>query len=40
VGRASARLGVTPAAPTSLIGVQILFDPDFLVEVEVTAVLD
>ncbi|KGH46893.1 endoribonuclease [Modestobacter caceresii] len=40
VARASAELGVTPAAPASLIGVSVLFDPDFLVEVEVTAVLD
>ncbi|WP_369130962.1 RidA family protein [Modestobacter roseus] len=40
VARASADLGVTPAAPASLIGVSVLFDPDFLVEVQVTAVLD
>ncbi|MGY5882956.1 RidA family protein [Modestobacter lacusdianchii] len=40
VARASAELGVTPAAPASLIGVSVLFDPDFLVEVQVTAVLD
>ncbi|MCZ2837614.1 RidA family protein [Modestobacter sp. VKM Ac-2985] len=40
VARAAARLGVTPAAPGSMIGVSVLFDPDFLVELEVTAVLD
>jgi enamine deaminase RidA (YjgF/YER057c/UK114 family) len=40
VARATAQLGVTPAAPGSMIGVAVLFDPDFLVELEVTAVLD
>ncbi|WP_222195547.1 RidA family protein [Modestobacter italicus] len=40
VARAAAKLGVTPAAPGSMIGVSVLFDPDFLVELEVTAVLD
>lgn len=38
--RAAAKLGVTPAPPGSMIGVSVLFDPDFLVEVEATAVLD
>ncbi|TYP86588.1 RidA family protein [Blastococcus xanthinilyticus] len=40
VGRASAKLGAGSAAPASMIGVSVLFDPDFLVEIEVTAVLD
>ena len=39
-GRALATLGVTAVPPTSLIGVSVLFDPDFLVEVEAVAVLD
>ncbi|MFC8190175.1 RidA family protein [Cellulomonas sp. NPDC057328] len=39
VARAAARLGVTPAAPLTGIGVQALADPAFLVEVEATAVL-
>jgi len=38
--RAAAKLGVTPVAPGSMIGVSVLFDPDFLVEVEVVAVID
>jgi enamine deaminase RidA (YjgF/YER057c/UK114 family) len=38
--RASAKLGVTPTPPGSMIGVSVLFDPDFLVEVEAVAVLD
>ncbi|MFC9846667.1 RidA family protein [Streptomyces sp. NPDC060223] len=40
VARAAAKLGVTPMAPGSLIGVATLDVPDHLVEVEVTAILD
>ncbi|MEI7032563.1 RidA family protein [Streptomyces pratensis] len=40
VSRAAARLGVTPAAPGTLLGVAALASPDYLVEVEVTAALD
>jgi enamine deaminase RidA (YjgF/YER057c/UK114 family) len=37
----AAELGMpSPMPPASLIGVEILFEPDVLVEVEVTAVLD
>lgn len=39
-GRALATLGVTAVPPSSLIGVSVLFDPDFLIEVEAVAVLD
>jgi enamine deaminase RidA (YjgF/YER057c/UK114 family) len=39
-GRAIAKLGVTPAAPATLLGVAALDVPEHLVEVEVTAVLD
>ena len=40
IGRAYAKLGITPMAPASLIGVDILFEPRILVEVEAIAVLD
>ncbi|MET7404182.1 RidA family protein [Streptomyces parvulus] len=40
IARASARLGVTPAAPTTLLGVAALDVPEHLVEVEATAVVD
>lgn len=40
VGRAAAKLGVTPMAPGTLIGVAALDVPDHLVEVEATAVLE
>ncbi|MEU2254685.1 RidA family protein [Nocardia xishanensis] len=40
VARAAAKLGVTPAAPGTLIGVAALASPEHLVEVEATAVLD
>ncbi|MFJ4832476.1 RidA family protein [Streptomyces sp. NPDC088747] len=40
VSRAAAKLGITPMAPASLIGVATLDIPDHLVEVEVTAILD
>ncbi|WNV86312.1 RidA family protein [Umezawaea sp. Da 62-37] len=40
VARAAAKLGVTPAAPLTGIGVAALAEPDLLVEVEATAVID
>ncbi|MFJ7996802.1 RidA family protein [Streptomyces sp. NPDC096310] len=40
VARAAAKLGVTPSAPLTGIGVAALAAPDLLVEVEATAVLD
>jgi enamine deaminase RidA (YjgF/YER057c/UK114 family) len=40
VARAAAKLGITPAAPLTGIGVGALAEPDLLVEVEATAVLD
>ncbi|MFI7442684.1 RidA family protein [Nonomuraea indica] len=40
VARAAAKLGVTPAAPLTGVGVATLAEPDLLVEVEATAVLD
>lgn len=40
VMRAAAKLGVDPVKPITLIGVAALAEPDLLVEVEATAVLD
>ena len=40
VGRVAARLGIDPVRPITLIGVTALGEPDLLVEVETTAVLD
>ena len=40
VGRVAQRLGIDPVRPTTLIGVAALGEPDLLVEVEATAVLD
>ncbi|MEU5700704.1 RidA family protein [Streptomyces aurantiacus] len=40
IARAAAKLGITPMAPGTLIGVAALDVPDHLVEVEATAVLD
>jgi len=40
VARAAATLGVTPLAPSTLIGVAALFVPEHLVEVEAIAVID
>ncbi|CAM5513095.1 RidA family protein OS=Streptomyces alboniger OX=132473 GN=CP975_31570 PE=4 SV=1 [Streptomyces alboniger] len=40
IARASAKLGITPVAPATLIGVAALDVPEHLVEVEATAVLD
>ncbi len=39
VGQVADELQIVPA-PASLIGVAVLFDPDILVEIEATAVLD
>lgn len=40
VARAAAKLGVTPLAPGTLVGVSALAEPDLLVEVEGIAVID
>ncbi|MFD9421374.1 MULTISPECIES: RidA family protein [unclassified Streptomyces] len=40
VSRAAAKQGVTPVAPGTLLGVAALAAPDYLVEVEATAVID
>ncbi|CAN95809.1 MULTISPECIES: RidA family protein [Sorangium] len=40
IGRAAAKLGVTPVPPGTLLGVSALSDPEHLVEVEATAVID
>ncbi|MFF5932947.1 RidA family protein [Streptomyces sp. NPDC012508] len=40
VGRATARLGVTPVPPASLLGVAALDVPEHLVEIEATAVIE
>ncbi len=40
VGRAAARLGVDPVKPITLLGVAALGEPDLLVEVEATAVIE
>ncbi|KOG56261.1 endoribonuclease [Streptomyces griseoflavus] len=40
VARASAKLGVTPVPPSTLLGVAALHMPEHLVEVEATAVID
>jgi enamine deaminase RidA (YjgF/YER057c/UK114 family) len=40
VGRAAEKLGVDPMKPITLIGVSALGEPDLMVEVEATAVLD
>ncbi|MCX4679332.1 RidA family protein [Streptomyces sp. NBC_01433] len=40
VSRAAAKLGVTPVAPGTLLGVAALAGLDYLVEVEATAVID
>lgn len=38
-GAAAARLGINPVKPSTLIGVDALFDPDYLIEIDATAVL-
>jgi enamine deaminase RidA (YjgF/YER057c/UK114 family) len=40
VTRAAAKLGIDPIKPITLLGVAALGEPDMLVEVEATAVLD
>ncbi|GAA2561730.1 MULTISPECIES: RidA family protein [Streptomyces] len=40
IARAAAKLGVTPVAPGTLLGVAALDVPEHLVEVEATAVID
>lgn len=40
LARAAAKLGLTPAAPLTGIGVAALAEPDMLVEVEAVAVID
>ncbi|WP_274563747.1 RidA family protein [Streptomyces spiramyceticus] len=40
VGRAAAKLGVDPVKPITLLGVAALGEPDLLVEVEATAVIE
>ncbi|PWV84419.1 Enamine deaminase RidA, house cleaning of reactive enamine intermediates, YjgF/YER057c/UK114 family [Prauserella marina] len=40
IGRAAAAMGVDPVKPITLLGVAALGEPDLLVEVEATAVLD
>lgn len=40
VARVAAKLGVTPVPPLTGVGVAALAEPDLLVEVEATAVLD
>lgn len=40
ISRATKKLGVTPAAPLTGIGVSALAAPEYLVEVEATAVVD
>ncbi|MEI5033638.1 RidA family protein [Streptomyces sp. S1A(2023)] len=40
VGRAAAKLGIDPVKPITLLGVAMLGEPDLLVEVEATAVIE
>jgi enamine deaminase RidA (YjgF/YER057c/UK114 family) len=40
VARAAAKLGIDPVKPITLLGVTVLGEPDLLVEVEATAILD
>ncbi|GGL31403.1 RidA family protein [Planomonospora parontospora] len=40
VSRAAAKLGVDPVKPITLLGVAALAEPDLLVEIEATAVID
>ncbi|MER7997734.1 RidA family protein [Streptomyces sp. NPDC095613] len=40
IARAAAKLGITPLAPASLLGVAALDIPEHLVEIEAVAVLD
>ena len=38
-GAAAGKLGAAPAKPSTLIGVAALFSPDYLIEIDATAVL-
>lgn len=40
VARAAAKLGVDPVKPITLLGIAALGEPDLLVEVEATAIID
>ncbi|MBP2331068.1 enamine deaminase RidA (YjgF/YER057c/UK114 family) [Kibdelosporangium banguiense] len=40
VARAAAKLGVDPVKPITLLGISALAEPDLLVEIEATAVMD
>lgn len=40
VGRAAAKLGIDPVKPITLVGVAALGEPDLLVEVDATAVIE
>jgi len=40
VGRAAARLGIDPLKAVTLIGVASLAEPDLMIEIEATAVMD
>ncbi|GAA3040018.1 RidA family protein [Streptomyces glomeratus] len=40
ISRAAARLGATPVAPATLVGVAALDIPEHLIEIEATAILD
>lgn len=40
VSRAAAKLGVDPVKPITLLGIAALAEPDLMVEIEATAVLD
>ncbi|WP_405610912.1 RidA family protein [Streptomyces sp. NBC_01508] len=40
VGRAAAKMGIDPVKPITLLGVAALGEPDLLVEVEATAVIE
>ena len=40
VGRAAAKLGIDPVKPITLLGVVALGEPDLLVEIEATAVIE
>ncbi len=39
IGAAAEKLGVNPVKSATLIGVTALFEPDYLVEIDATAVL-
>lgn len=39
IGAAAQKLGVNPVKPATLVGVAALFEADYLIEIEATAVL-